>query len=327
MAQTEEPKRYVFLLVPGFSSLGLTCAQEALSLANRFAGGRRRYYDWLILSEDGEPVTAWNGMRIGVDAGLMDVGRRDTLIVCAGVDAMAGSSRKVLGWLRRETRKGMDFGAISSGTFTLAMAGLLGGKRVTTHWEYVTALAELYPDIDVQESVYTVDGRVFTCAGSASSMDLMLDRIRGDYGAELAEWVADQMVYTTPRTESHAQRLSVADRMGVRNSKLLLAVEIMNSNLEDPMPPAEIARAVGMSGRQLERLFARYMGTSPKKYYLGLRLERARNLLVQTDLSLTDVCVLCGFKAPSHFSKSYRKAFGVTPSRDTGGSNLLSSGR
>ncbi|SLN18427.1 HTH-type transcriptional regulator CdhR [Roseovarius litorisediminis] len=322
MTIDDGPKRYVFLLVPGFSPLGLTCAQEALALANRFAGGRP-YYDWMLVSEDGEPVTSWNGLQVGVTAGLVDLHRKDTLIVCAGVDAVTGSSRKVLNWLRRETRKGIDFGALSSGTWTLAMAGLLNGKHVTTHWEYASALAETFPDVEVQESIYAVDGRVFTCAGSASSMDLMLDRIHSDYGAELATWVADQMVYTAPRAESHSQRISMAGRMGVRNSKLVQAIEVMRENLEDPMPPGMIASKVGLSTRQLERLFSRYLGTSPKKYYLGMRLEKARNLLIQTELSLIEICVLCGFKAPSHFSKTYRKAFGVAPSRDTGGSDLL----
>jgi len=322
VSEDDGPKRYVFLLIPGFSPLGFTCAQEALALANRFAGGRR-YYDWMLVSADGEPVTAWNGVQVGVEAGLIDLHRRDTLIVCAGVDAAAGSSRKVLNWLRRETRKGVDYGALSSGTYTLALAGLLSGKRVTTHWEYSGAMAETFPDVEFQESIYTVDGRVFTCAGSASSMDLMLDRISRDYGAELARWVADQMVYTAPRAEDHAQRVSVAGGAGVRNSKLLLAIDIMRSNLEDPIPPGEIARVVGLSTRQLERLFAKYIGSSPKRYYLGLRLERSRTLLAQTAMSLTEICVACGFKAPSHFSKTYRKVYGVAPSRDTGGSNRL----
>lgn len=326
MTGEDRPKRYVFLLIPGFSPLGMTCAQEALALANRFAGGRQ-YYDWMLISEDGEPVQAWNGLQVGVDAGLIDLDRRDTLIVCAGVNASAGSSRKIVNWLRRETRKGGDFGALSNGTYTLALAGLLDGKKVTTHWEYVSAMAETFPDVEFQESIYTVDGRVFTCAGSASSMDLMLDRIHSDYGAELATWVADQMVYTAPRAEHHSQRISMAGRMGVRHSKLPLAIEIMRNNLEDPLPPSEIADAVGLSTRQLERLFAKYLGTSPKKYYLGLRLEKARNLLTQTEMSLTEICVACGFKAPSHFSKTYRKAYGVAPSRDTGGSNLLFSSR
>lgn len=225
------PKRYVFLLIPGYSPLGLTCAQEALALANRFAGGRQRYYDWLLISEDGGPVPGWNGLLINVNAGLIDLDRRDTLIVCAGEGAREGTSRKILNWLRRETRKGMDFGALSSGTYALAAAGLVQGKRVTTHWEYVGAMAERFVDVSFQESIYTVDGRVFTCAGSASSMDLMLDRINGDYGAELATWVADQMVYTAPRAETHSQRVSLAGRLGVRHSRLLKAIEIMQHHL------------------------------------------------------------------------------------------------
>lgn len=317
-----KPKRYVFLLIPGFSPLGMTCAQEALALANRFHGGRQ-YYEWMLLSHDGGPVTAWSGLQVGVDAGLIDLHRDDTLIVCAGVDAQAGSTKRILGWLRRETRKGIDYGALSSGTLTLAMAGLLGGRRVTTHWEYSSALAESYPDVEVDDVIYAVDGRVFTCAGSASSMDLMLDRIQRDYGAELASWVADQMVYTAPRPETQAQRGPLAGQMGLRHASLSHAIEIMRQNLEDPLPPSEIATMVGVSTRQLERLFARYLGSSPNKYYLGLRLEKARNLLSQTTLSLMEICVLCGFKAPSHFSKTYRKAFGVPPSRDMGGSNLL----
>lgn len=323
MGKDTSPRRYVFLLVPGFSPLGMTCAQETLALANRFAGGQRQYYEWMLVSEDGEPVQSWNGLQIGVDAGLIDLHRNDTLIVCAGVGATSGGSRQILNWLRRETRKGMDFGALSSGTWILAAAGLLAGKRVTTHWEYASALAETFPDVEIQDTIYMVDGRVFTCAGSASSMDLMLDRIHSDYGAELATWVADQMIYTAPRSETHSQRMSMAGRMGVRHTKLVQAIEVMRANIEDPMPPSEIARDVGLSTRQLERLFARYLNTSPKKYYMGLRLEKARNLLIQTELSLMEICVLCGFRAPSHFSKSYRKAYGVAPSRDTRGSSLL----
>lgn len=319
----DRAKRYVFLLIPGFSPLGMTCAQETLALANRFARGTRQYYEWQVISEDGAPVQSWNGLRVDVDAGLFDLHRNDTLIVCAGVDAAAGSTRKILNWLRRETRKGIDFGALSSGTWTLAAAGLLSGKRVTTHWEFASAISETFPDVEMQDSIYMVDGRVFTCAGSASSMDLMLDRIHSDYGAELATWVADQMIYTAPRSETHSQRVSMAGRMGVRHTKLVQAIEVMRANVEDPIPPSDVAREVGLSTRQLERLFARYLNTSPKKYYLGIRLEKARNLLMQTELSLMEICVLCGFRAPSHFSKTYRKAFGVAPSRDTRGSSLL----
>ena len=321
-AESPQPKPYAFLLLPGFSPLGFSCALDCLSLANHHPA-RRRYYSWRLISEDGKPVTSYNGIRFEVDSALTELARDETLVVCAGEKAGEGSTRAVLSWLRRQTRKGMDFGALSSGTYTLALAGLIGGKRVTTHWEYKTALAEMLPDVIMEDTLYCVDGRVFTTAGGAASMDMMLDRVQRDYGREMAAWVADQMVYTVPRAHSQAQRMSLQSRPEVRNPKLLLALQIMENNLEDPLRPEEISGVVGLSTRQLERLFARYLSTSPKRHYLRLRLEKARNLLRQTDLSVTDVCVACGFQSLSHFSKSYRAAFGHPPGMEASDGKVL----
>jgi transcriptional regulator GlxA family with amidase domain len=320
------PKPYAFVLLPGFSTLGFSCALDALSLANHHPSGQT-FYTWRLLSEDGAPVQSYNGVQVAVDAGLVDLARNETLIVCAGENAGDGSTKKLLNWLRRETRKGMDYGALSSGTYTLALAGLIGGKQVTTHWEYKTALAEMLPDVIMQDTIFSVDGRVFTSAGGAASMDMMLHRVRADYGASLATWVADQMVYTVPRAHSDGQRMSLQSRPEVRNAKLLMAMQIMENNLEDPLRPDEIAQVVTLSTRQLERLFAKYLTTSPKRYYLHLRLEKARNLLRQTDLSVTDVCVACGFRSLSHFSKSYRAAFGIPPGMEASDGKVLWSGK
>ena len=185
MARHDETTRYyAFLLIPGFSTLGFACALDCLSLANHHPSGHR-FYGWRLLSETGDPVAAYNGVEVKVDAGLVELGRHETLIVCAGENAGKGSTKPLLNWLRRETRKGMDFGALSSGTYTLALAGLIGGKRVTTHWEYKTALAEMLPDVIMEDTIYSVDGRVFTSAGGAASMDMMLHRVQEDYGPEL----------------------------------------------------------------------------------------------------------------------------------------------
>ncbi|MFY9213052.1 MAG: GlxA family transcriptional regulator [Aestuariivita sp.] len=308
------PKRYVFLLLPGYSLIGFSCALEALSLANRHPP-RDNYYSWRILSEDGQPVPAYNGIAVAADSGLTDLERDETLIVCAGEKVGAASTKRVLNWLRRETKKGGDFGALSSGSYTLALAGLIPGKRVTTHWEYRNALRELAPDVIVEDSIFTVDGRVFTTAGGAASMDLMLFRLHADYGPVLANWVADQMVYTDPRAQTHAQRRSQAGT-GVRHGKLALILQIMENNIEDPLTPDEIADLVSLSNRQIERLFGTHLNCSPKKYYLQMRLDKARDLLRQTGLSVTEICVACGFRSISHFSKCYRRAFGISPSRE-----------
>lgn len=311
------PKRYVFLLIPGFSMLGFTCALEALTLANRHVSGRQ-YYSWLLLSADGQPARAWNGVTVEVDDGLIELRRDDTLVVCAGVDVASGSTRPVLNWLRRETRRGINFGALSSGAYTLALAGLIGGKRVTTHWEYADTLAETMPDVIIQDTIFSVDGRVFTCAGGASSMDLVLNLIHEDYGRALMDWVAEQMVYTAPREHTQSQRLSIQGRIGLRNRKLTQAAEIMRHNIEDPLSLRRIAEIVGISPRQLERLFATYLSTTPSRYYLDMRLEKARHLLRQTDLSITEISVLCGFSSLTHFSRAYRRVFNVVPSKEAG---------
>lgn len=320
--QSKSPKRYVFLLLPGFSQLGFTCALETLSLANRHLDNGQ-YYSWRLLSETGLPVPAWNGVTIAVDDALIPLDRDETLIVCAGENVGRFSTKPLLNWLRRETRKGIDFGALSSGTYTLALAGLIDGKRVTTHWEYKSALSEMLPGVIMEDTIFSVDGRVFTSAGGAASMDMMLHRVTEDYGVDLARWIADQMVYTAPRGHSHAQRMSLKVGGEYRHSKLSLALQIMQNNIEDPLSPDEIADVIDLSTRQLERLFAKHLKQSPKRYYLRLRLERARELLRQTEMSITEISVVCGFRSPSHFSKSYRKEFGTNPSHDSIGTGLL----
>lgn len=316
------PRRYAFLLVPGYSQLGFACALEALSLANLHPSGQV-FYKWRVIGETGEPVPAYNGITTAVDDALPDLARDETLVVCAGHRAAEGSTRPILSWLRRETRKGMDFGALSSGTYTLALAGLLSGKQVTTHWEYRDALIELLPDVIIENSLYSKDGRIFTTAGGAASMDMMLDRIKSDYGIELATWVADQMVYTDPRAASHGQRLSRRARPDMAHGKLGIALQIMENNLEDPLRPDEIADLIELSTRQLERVFAKHLGMSPKRHYLQLRLEKARGLLRQTNLSVTDICVACGFRSLSHFSKSYRGTFGLSPGQEKRGTGSM----
>ena len=268
-------------------------------------------------------MPAYNGVTVSVDGALAPLERDETLIVCAGEDVGKNVSKKLISWLRNEVRRGMDFGALSSGTYVLALAGLLSGKRVTTHWEYRAALTEILPDVIIEDAIFTVDGRIFTTAGGAASMDMMLDRIRTEHGPQLATWVADQMVYTDPRLANHAQRIKLQARAQVRNAKLGVAIQIMENNIEDPLTPDEISDVIGLSTRQLERLFAKHVGVSPKRYYLGLRLEKARDLLRQTDFSVTDVCVACGFKSLSHFSKSYRAAYGISPGLEGSGTKLV----
>ncbi len=310
--QKPDIKRYVFLLLDSFSTLGFNCAIEALNATRGYKDGA--YYDWLVLSEDGQPVHASNGVSVNVDGALQPLNRKDTIVVCGGDNIAATSTLNVLNWLRRETRKGVSCGGIESAAYTLAMAGLLIGKNATTHWEYHTAFAEVFPEINLQNTIYSGDNKCFTCAGGAAAIDLMLHLIAQDYNVELASWVADKMIYTSPRTMTHSQRLSLNCHLGIRNVNFSQALALMSANTEYPIPPNIVAQKVNISTRQLERWFKKYLNTSPKVYYMGLRLEKARSLLIQTDMPITEISLASGFNSTSHFSKCYRRKFGVSPS-------------
>jgi len=162
------------------------------------------------------------------------------------------------------------------------------------------------------------DGNRWTTAGGTSSIDLFLQIIADEFGEALANSVADQQIYSAIRTDQDTQRLSIPTRIGVRHPKLSRVIQEMEQNIEDPISPSILAKDVGMSTRQLERLFRRYLNRSPKRYYMELRLQKARNLLMQTDMSVINVALACGFASPSHFSKCYRSHYDTTPYRERG---------
>ena len=200
----------------------------------------------------------------------------------------------------------------------MARAGLLDGKKATIHWENQDSFIEEFEDVKLTKSVFVVDGNRMSTAGGTASIDLMLRLIARDHGDALANTVADQLVYNAIRTDQDTQRLSIPTRIGVRHPKLSQVIQMMEAAIEDPISPADLADDVGMSTRQLERLFRRYLNRSPKRYYMELRLAKARNLLQQTDMSVINVALACGFASPSHFSKCYRAFYRTTPYRERG---------
>jgi transcriptional regulator GlxA family with amidase domain len=312
----ERPREFVFLLCPQFSMIAFAAAIEPLRLANRVS--RRPLYRWTLVSETGRPVACSNGAEVAVESALVDLRRGTSAVVCAGLDLAGSETRPVLTWLRRQARLGATLGGVCTGAHVLARAGLLDGKRATIHWENQSAFAEEFPEVELSNLLYAVEDGVFTCAGGTSATDMMLHLIGEQYGPDLAALVADKMIHTPLRSATDEQRLSVPARIGVRHPKLVQVIQTMERSTEEPISPAELAKSVNMSTRQLERLFRRYLNRSPKRYYMELRLEKARNLLLQTDMSVINVALACGFTSPSHFSKCYRAHFGRTPYRERG---------
>ena len=317
-APTAAPRqrRFIFVLLDQFTLLSFSSALECLRIANRMSG--QPLYAWTLQSEEGEPVTCSGGVSFNVDGPLGEVGREDFVMICGGIGVKEKTTKKLMNWLRRESRKGAAIGGLCTAAHVLAKAGLLDGKRATTHWENHDGFAEEFHEVKLTKSVFVIDGNRMTTAGGTSSIDLMLKLIADQQGEDLANAVADQLIYSSIRTDQDTQRLSVPTRIGVRHPKLSQVIQMMEANIEEPISPAILAKEVGMSTRQLERLFRRYLNRSPKRYYMELRLSKARNLLMQTDMSVINVALSCGFASPSHFSKCYRAQYQTTPYRERG---------
>ena len=310
-----KPRNYIFVLIENFSLLSFAGAVDALRIANRIAP---KSYTWSLTSETGSAVSCSANISYNVDSGFLELGRDDTIILCGGVNIQVATTKRLLNWLRREARKGVKMVALCTATYSLAKAGLLNGKKATIHWENQDSFSEEFEEIELTKTVFVVDGNRMTTAGGTSSIDLMLQLIANDLGEEKANYVADQLIYSSIRTNEDEQRLSIPTRIGVRHPKLSRVIQTMEVNIEDPISPSDLASNVGMSTRQLERLFRRYLNKSPKRYYMGLRLQKARNLLMQTDMSVINVALSCGFSSPSHFSKCYRSHYETTPYRERG---------
>ena len=309
-------RRFVFLLLDQFTMLSFAGAIEPLRIANRVAG--KPVYRWALAGEGGVSATCSNGAAFRLDMGLEEIDRDDILLVCGGIDVQNATTRPVLNFLRREARRGVTIGGLCTASYTLAKAGLLDGRKATIHWENQDSFLEEFEEVELTKSVFVVDGNRLSTAGGTSSIDLMLKLIADDHGEDLANTVADQLIYSSIRTDQDTQRLSIPTRIGVRHPKLSGVIQMMEQNIEEPISTAALARDVGMSTRQLERLFRRYLNRSPKRYYMELRLQKARNLLMQTDMSVINVALACGFASPSHFSKCYRSHYNTTPYRERG---------
>ena len=315
-SNVKAPRRFVFVLMENFTLLSFSSALDALRIANRMSG--KTLYEWTFIGENEGVVSCSAGTQFKLDNSLIELHRDDTVLLCGGTSIQEATTKKLIGWLRREARRGLTIGGLCTAAYPMAKAGLLDEKKATIHWENQDSFAEEFLEVELTKTVFVCDGNRYTTAGGTSSIDLLLKIIADEHGEELANAVADQMIYSSIRTDQDTQRLSVPTRIGVRHPKLSKVIQMMEINIEEPISPSILAKDVGMSTRQLERLFRRYLDRSPKRYYMELRLQKARNLLMQTDMSVINVALACGFASPSHFSKCYRAHYDTTPYRERG---------
>lgn len=286
-------------------------AVEPLRLANWLSGAN--LYDWILFSADGRPVASSNRIEVGTDMGIDEIDFYPSVFVCGGIDIQSYDHGKLAPWLRRMARRGADIGALCTGTQVLARAGLLDGYRCTIHWENLPAFIEEFPEIEVTDDLFEIDRNRYTCSGGMASLDMILHLISRQQGHKMAAAISEELIYDRIRDAHDHQRMALRLRLGVSHPKLLDVIEAMEENLEQPLNQGELAETVDLSTRQLERLFRKYLSCTPSRYYVELRLNRARLLLQQTSLSVLNVALACGFVSASHFSKCYREHFGRTP--------------
>jgi transcriptional regulator GlxA family with amidase domain len=310
-APCDPPLTIGFLLVPNFSMMAFASAIEPLRSANRQSG--TELYRWRLFSADGGAVVASNGIEVMPHLSIKATEPISAAVVCTGIDVEQYNDRAVFAWLRRLASSGCDIGALSTGAYVLARAGLLDGRRCALHWEYAPAFADAFPNISVSSEIFVIDGNRFTCSGGTAALDLMLHLIKMQHGHGLATAVSEQFIHGQIRDHADPQRMPLRARIGVAHPKLLSAVAAMESSVDAPRSTAALARQARVSSRQLERLFRKYLGCTPTQYYLEVRLARARQLLTQTSQSILDVALACGFVSASHFSKTFRTHFGVSP--------------
>ena len=315
--QSDPEHCFGFLLIPNFSLGAFSAGVEPLRLANHVSG--QRLYEWRILSADGAPVVSSSGVQVAADLAIAEVERIPTVFVCGGIETHRFEDRRIGNWLRQIARRGANLGALCTGSHILARLGLLDGYRCTIHWENLPGFAEDFPEIEVSEEIFVIDRNRFTCAGGTAAADMMLSFIRAQHGHDLAAAVSEEMLSERIRGEDDHQRMALRMRLAVSQPKLLASIARMSENIEQPLSQVALAREVGLSTRQLERLFRKYLHCTPSRYYLEMRLDHARSLLQQTCMSVMNVALATGFVSASHFSKSYRLHFGYAPREEKRG--------
>ena len=300
-----------FYLVPQFSMIAFSSAIEPLRMANQLSG--QELYSWSLVSSDGEPVLCSNGISIAADDKAGSRERFDAVIVCSGINIHKIDDEPGMLWLKQLEKTGTILGAVCTGTLLLAKAELLADRRCTIHWENLASTREQFPQLVISPELFEIDEDRYTCAGGTAPLDMMLCEIRNKHGANLATRISEQYMCERIRDQNDRQRVPLTQRIGASQPKLAEAVSLMEANIEEPMTLDELSHHVGLSRRQLERLFQRYLQCVPTRYYLELRLERARQLLLQTGMPIVDIALACGFISAPHFSKCYRDTFSIPP--------------
>ncbi|MEP6588268.1 MAG: GlxA family transcriptional regulator [Polaromonas sp.] len=305
-----KPEKIHFLLIPEFSMIALSSILEPLRIANRFGGS---LYEWILVGESMEPVHASNGVAIQVSMSIDQVEEATLVFVCSSFNPKCYLSPAIRSWLRKLDRQGVTLGALDTGIYFLSDAGLVGKEKVTLHWEQIPCYLEEYPNASISTELFEVAPHRMYCAGGTAGIDMMLYKIMQEHDQRLALNISEQLLLSRIRTHSEHQRLEISKRHNIFNKRLATAIMHMENNIEAPLSIDVLAASTHISCRQLERLFKSSFNETPTNFYLRLRLNRAKSLLRETDLSIAEISIATGFDLVSYFSRAYRNLFKQTP--------------
>ena len=309
---TRNAQRMGFILLPNFGLMSYASATEPLRAANLLSG--TRLYETVCLSADGKPVRSSSGVAVDCRPVSRHGEQCHTVFVCAGGGPQDWSGTEgLIASLRRLSRQGIRIGAISSGSYILAAAGLLDNRHFTIHWEHAPLLRETFPHLNPQQARYVLDGNRITCGGGIAPLDMMHALIAERMGTHFARRVSDWYLHTAIAEPEAPQRGSTAERYGTNHPALLAALEKMEATVERPLSRSSMARFAGISTRHLDRLFSGQIGRGFLETYTGIRLQHARRLLEQSPLSISEIAFAAGFSSVGHFSRTYAATYGSRP--------------
>ena len=303
-----------FILMPDYSMIAFANAVETLRMANYIS--RRQLYRWTVVTAGETTAVASNGLTTTSTGDIADLSNCDLVFVCGGVNVRKNTNEKVCHMLRELATRSVVMGALCTGSFVMARAGLLDGYRCAIHWENLSAISEEFPKVHFSTEVYIVDRNRITCSGGTAPLHLMLHLIRASHGVKLARDISEQFIVERMRDSNDQQRIPQPECIGPSYRHLAEAAEIMASNIEEPLRMGELALLVGLSLRQMERVFHRYFNMNPAQYYMNLRLRRAQEFLTHSSMPIMAITVACGFQSSSHFCKAYRSLFARSPSEE-----------
>ena len=310
-----DPRRTVILAFPGVQILDVTGPSEVFCLANRFHRGAG-YSVELVAPRAAELQTS-GALRLVADRAIERCrGPIDTLLVAGGLGVRdAIEDRRLVGWLQSAAGRSRRVASVCTGAFLLAQAGLLDGRRATTHWSACKRLAKAHPSVEVEpDSIFVRDGNLYTSAGITAGMDLALALVEEDLGSRVALRIARVLVLFMRRPGGQAQFSNTLSAQSAQTGDLRELQAWIADHLDDDLSVAALAERAFMSPRHFARVFASQTGQTPGRYVEAMRIERARALLQSDGRTIEGVAKVCGFGTVETLRRSFSRRLGVSPS-------------